>query len=56
MLDCPICQQMNACTADERCWCMTAAISQEALRQLPEEATACICQTCAEKYAIQKTV
>ncbi|MER2105980.1 MAG: cysteine-rich CWC family protein [Solibacillus sp.] len=57
MLECPICKKKNHCTADEQCWCMSAVISEQALSQLPDEAKACICQACAQKYSdLLKTV
>lgn len=53
MTNCPICAQLNGCTASTDCWCMTMPITQEALSDVPEEAKGevCICQACAEKYA-----
>ena len=52
---CPLCGQPNQCAIvagrpAHSCWCMTAAISAEALAAIPaaDRGKACICPACGQ--------
>lgn len=46
----------TGCTKDEHCWCMTIAVPQELIDQVPEKARnkACICKNCVMQYLAAK--
>ena len=59
---CPLCDQANQCAMEiekqtgvpqDACWCCSASISAELLRQIPEALRnqACVCPACAAKSA-----
>lgn len=55
-LHCPLCGGANACspassgTFSSACWCMTAAIPESVLAQIPADkrGKACLCPRCAQ--------
>lgn len=54
---CPLCNKVNAClpamgNCSDNCWCMTANIPRELLKQIPEEKRnlACVCKACIENF------
>ena len=48
--------QATGCTKDEHCWCMSMAVPQELIDQVPEKARnkACICRSCVLRYLNKK--
>ncbi|MEY4917132.1 MAG: hypothetical protein RL616_1045 [Verrucomicrobiota bacterium] len=60
---CPLCGAANECQLCSpaafkgRCWCADAEITDELLARIPENLRnrACICQSCVEKFRIEKS-